>query len=145
MKHKLLAAITIAIFVGIAGSSGAAVITLPASFQGWINQDNASSSGSYLVGNCVPNDCISIAGEFRNFFGFDIPRLSDIVSATLLLNTLYPTMRQNPTMTYYSNLGWPLWFQFRWSWNRHVVREPRLFVRRSRTQGGHTPRCGSAH
>ncbi len=80
----------------------AVVITLEASNRGWFEQqgdDNGTGSGNnYITGNCGLGDCDD--GEFRSWFQYEIPALSDsVLSARLLVDTEDVKVEQGPSMT----------------------------------------------
>jgi hypothetical protein len=81
------------------------IITLDAASRGWLQPvapfNNGTSAGNnYLAGFCGPGDCVSNSSEFRDFFQFSIPSLSDtIVSARLLLDTVV-VITPDPSETY---------------------------------------------
>ena len=60
------------------------IITLDAASRGWLQPvapfNNGTSAGNnYLAGFCGPGDCVSNSSEFRDFFQFSIPSLSDTI------------------------------------------------------------------
>lgn len=109
MRRSLISVLSAAGLLSFAASASAAVITLNASEQGWIAQNNDSngttSTNNYIVGNCGANDCRE--GEFRNFFGFSIPTLGgSIVSVNLVINTALGIFQQSPSLTVqFTSLG----------------------------------------
>jgi hypothetical protein len=108
MKNRFLTTLgVLALGTAIAGygaPASAAVITLSATEQGWVGQNGITNgvlpSNNYAVGNCGVNDCTSVAGEFRDWFGFTIPTFTGtILSATFQINTAYIYLGQSSTLT----------------------------------------------
>lgn len=76
-------------------------ISVHASTQGWVNQNgfNDPTNSNTLVGNCGAGDCNT--GEFRNFFNFNIPVITDnVASVTLQFFGGLESFSQSGTITY---------------------------------------------
>jgi len=109
MKRANPAAILAVLGLSFCGACPALAssITLPAISQGWINStgvasDSVGATNYFFVGNCAYYDCEDMGGEYRNFFQFSVPTLTEpIVSAQLVLNTFNTGFDQSsPSLTY---------------------------------------------
>jgi hypothetical protein len=104
MKRLGLTALLAVVILALSGAREglAGTVALKTTGQGWINNggDNGNSpTNNYLAGNCGSRDCG--AGEFRDFFQFDIPILSaPVISAELLLDTGHTRLAQSPSLNY---------------------------------------------
>ncbi len=82
------------------GTSWGGVITLDAISRGWINVTGEKTNPSGPATNYFAGNQKGV-GEFRNFFIFNIPLLSEpVVSARLILSSAMIQLLQGPSITY---------------------------------------------
>jgi hypothetical protein len=105
MKSIQICVVTgaLAIVGVLSGGAKANTITLDAFAQGWINQtginNGTSATNNFIVGNCTGTCSTGAGGEFRDFFEFHIPVITDpIVSVTFRFNTNVIRLDQSPSI-----------------------------------------------
>ena len=92
MRPRLLFAVFALVFFALAASPAyAGTIVLDAASRGWVSSAaNVGANGPFATNNYLAGYCGSCegVGEYRNWFSFDIPTLSEpVLSARLLLNS----------------------------------------------------------
>jgi hypothetical protein len=93
--------------VGLSTSAHGSVITLDDTARGWYTDSSTnnvftfdSSAQNYFAGFCSADGC-GAAGEHRNFFTFNIPKLDgQVSSAVLTVSTGSTSFAQSPTARY---------------------------------------------
>jgi hypothetical protein len=93
------------LFGFMSATAQAATYTINNTDSGYIssggNFTGIRPNTNYVVGLCDASDCRSAPGQYRDFFYFQIPTLTQpIVSATLVIPTQSTSLDQSPTLTY---------------------------------------------